>query len=240
VTPVFEEPMKAEMRGACEVALDQAGYEVVATPVRFILPAAMGLKGALVGDLQSLDGAGNRIFYHLRPGAIEVLPQWLANLARASHVLREGEFYVVVQETSPSLEKSCRAAGAGLLRLSDTGEMEMLIPYESVKPVDLTQQLAARTSKLRRLLDGKMKLVRDHISSRYQQVSAIVATLDEPVADAYVTRVEADYRLLDDWGDMISRELDALNAESPDSDISAVEELIAEGPRFPEAEERSA
>lgn len=237
MTPVFEEPLKAEMRGACEVALDQAGYEVVAKPVSFVLPASMGLKGALVGDIQSLDAAGNRTFYHLRPGAIDVLPQWLANLARASHLLREGEFYVVVQQSTPNLERSCRAAGAGLLHLTDTGEMDVLISYESVTPVDVGKATADRISKLRRQLDGKMKLVRDDISSRYQQVRSIVSTLDEPVADAYVTRVETDYRVLDDWGDTLSRELDSLNVESSEADFTAVEDLIVDGPKLPDEAE---
>jgi hypothetical protein len=226
---VFEEPSKSEMRAACEIAIDNAGFSLVANPIKVPLPAEMNLNGSLIGDLQSLDGEDNRTFYVLRATSIDALPKWVANHARASHMLKVGSFYVVVREYSPAFKQSCIAAGAGILRLNDENQFEVVADYDTVVPASVEETLARRVSTMRRSMERKLELKRGEIESKYQRVRLLVAEMDSVAADDYVGRVENEYKVLEDWATDVSGRLDAVGGNTSEATITALAETIQAG-----------
>src|SRR4051812_24700760 len=101
MTLPFEEPAKIEMRAACEVAIDQAGHQIVEKRVALAVEDP-GVEGRLKGDMQSLDSEGHRYCYYLRPRTGEALPEWLAKLASAAHGVPDIKLYIVVRDASPT------------------------------------------------------------------------------------------------------------------------------------------
>ncbi|MFM9877215.1 MAG: hypothetical protein ACKVOG_05110 [Rhodoglobus sp.] len=233
---VFEDPVKAEMRAACEVAIDQAGYQVASSPVK--IPIVGGLMGSLVGDLQSLDANEQRTFYYVRPSGKEALPKWLANIARASHALNVGEVYVVVREYSTVLKQSCIAAGAGLLLLNEDSVFEVALRYTDVAPVDIAAAIDRRQTELRRSMERKLDLRRSDLEQRHHRVNQLVAEMDDEIREAYVDQVERKYKALEDWGEEVARRLDEVNSETSDTFLSGVEDTINKGPAGFEDEEQ--
>lgn len=230
----FEEPAKTELRAACAVALDQAGYEVTPTLSRHPLPG--GLQGALEGDLQSLDGQDQRTFYYLRITMDDALPKWLANIARASHVVRAGEVYVVVRDFKPSLKTSCAGAGAGLLVITEDNKLEVVLRYAEVAPIDVEAVLAIRLDKMRRSMERKLDLAQTEIKSRHHLVSQLVSDMEPEAGDKYIRKLESEYRVAEDWADEVARRLDAITSETPSAEVDALEAMIARGPRVEEDE----
>lgn len=231
---VFEEPSKSEMRAACEVAIDQAGFQLAPSLVKVTLPSHSGLKGTLIGDLQSLDASENRTFYFLRATPIESLPKWLANLARASHSVGAGDFYIVVREFPPSFKLSCISSGAGLLRLSDDNQFEVVVSYNEVSPADADAALTEKLDDLRRTMERKMELESARIEQLYHRVSQLVSTMPSAVADNYRTSVEQQYKTLETWSMEMSRQLDNVSSATLPAAFAALEESILAGPTIQE------
>ena len=134
LTTVFQEPAKTEMVSRCKIAIDLAGYDLVDPPVKVQLPDTSELQGVLKGDLQSLDGEMVRYCYYVRANEMPILPTWLANLAEVCHDISDTKFYIVVPETNPGFERSCKAAGAGLLLLSDDNEFQHVLNFDTTLP----------------------------------------------------------------------------------------------------------
>ena len=231
----FEEPSKTEIRAACAIAIEQAGFEVSINPVSLQLPPSLNLKGTLTGDLQSVDASGNRKIYFVRPGVDDSLAKWLVNYARASHLIQQAELYVVVKEFSESFKESCISAGAGLLRLTDDGTFEVEVDWNDVSPIDISAELDQKTSDMRRAMEAKLKLGRGEIQERYQSVTKIVSIMDSKTGDKYISRVEQDYKSLDDWGLKISQQLDSITPDTTASALKSIQEAIEVGPVLSES-----
>ena len=92
-----------EMCDRCEIAIDQAGHELVDEPVPVDIPGDIGILGGIKGDLQSIDDDGYRYCYYVRTSKDAALPGWLANLAPAAHQISNTKVYLVAPETSSSL-----------------------------------------------------------------------------------------------------------------------------------------
>jgi len=232
---VYEEPTKAEMRGSCEIAIEQAGYEVAGTLERVVLPSELGLKGAIIGDLQGIDGNGRRVYYYIRPSVGDALPKWLANLARASHSVSSGDFYVVVRHYTAAFRQACVSAGSGLLQLTDDSTFDVIVDYEDVSPSGVETELAGQLSALRREMERKIELRRKDIEGRYQSVTRLVAEITN--GDAYVERVEMEYRELEEWGLDLSRRMDEASEDPSPGAIAAIREMVTRGPVPPESGE---
>jgi len=218
------------MRAACEIAIDQAGLQLSPSLVKIPMTQESGLRGSLIGDLQSLDADDNRIFYFLRAVPIDALPKWIANFARASHALDAGEVYIVVRDYTPAFKQSCADAGAGILRLTDDNAFETVLAYSEATPVDIEQALAARQSELRRGMELKLELMRGEIEQRYQRVSHLVAEMNTEIADEYVNRVEQEYKTLDAWATEMSAKLDAIRADTTPAALAVIEDAVRTGP----------
>lgn len=229
--PVLEDPAKGELREACEVAIDQAGYELVSSMVR--VPLVSGLSGSLLGDLQSVDGTGRRTFYYLRAAPGDTLPKWLANLARESHELHAGDFYIVVRDYVPAFEQACIAAGAGLLVLTQDNAFQVVVNYADLTPHAVEAAFAAQIDELRRSLERKLELARGDVEQRYQRVKVLVSDMDHEFGEKYVEEVEREYKGLDDWSLDISRQLDGVAARPSAAALVSISEAIVRGPAVP-------
>lgn len=218
------------MRARCEIAIDQTGHELSATVVKVELAAGSEILGGLRGDLQSLDGEGIRYCYYLRPGSDEVLPKWLSNLARASHHLRGVKLYIVVYELITSFERSCKAAGAGLLVLTEDNVFDHQLDFDTTLPEELEGTFKARLDGLRRAMESKLALNLDRLQDRFNQIGDLTREMPDDVAEKYRQRVEREHRLWSAWGDDLSGLLDAAATNRSAADLDAIEEFIEEGP----------
>jgi len=229
----YEDPAKTNLRQATEVAIDQAGLQLVGTKVKVTLEKVPDLRGNLVGDIQSLNAQEERTFYFVRPGNADTLPKWLTNYARASHVVREGSLYVVVREYTQKFEAACRAAGAGLLRLTDDEELEEVVSYDSLVPAGSPAAVSEELSQLRRRMEGTTALRQSEHESRYARVSDLVAGMDGTSGDKYIEKMERSLRAVHDWSYEVSTMLDEAELEPTEGRLSQIRELVKAGPRDP-------
>ena len=188
LTTTFQEPAKTEMVSRCEAAIDSAGYELVDPPVRIALPSTSELMGVLKGDLQSLDSEGSRYCYYVRPNELRVLPTWLANLAEACHEISDTKLYVVVPESNPGFERSCRAAGAGLLLLSDDNEFEHVLDFDAILPDAKDEVFSTEIKRLRADLVSKLDLKLGELRNRFESIGELTAGMSEEVASELQAR----------------------------------------------------
>jgi hypothetical protein len=226
----YEDPEKTKMRSAIAIAIDQAGFTYADEPLRVPLGQESGLFGSLLGDEQSVDNDGVRTFYYLRPGRDSAVPKWIANLARASHAAGAGRVYIVVTEYETALIESCKEVGAGLLKITDDSVFELIVDYEETAPRSLEEARENRITVMRRDMERRFELERTDIDARHSQSASIIAGMDGDAADRYMNQFDAEHRNLDDWGDDMSRRLDALGARSTQAEITEVEVLIQAGP----------
>ncbi|MCH1881895.1 hypothetical protein [Agrococcus sp. ARC_14] len=218
------------MRALAEIAIDQAGFDLVGVPERIALPSDSRIGGSLLGDLQSVDADGVRTFYYLRPVRDLAVPKWIANLARASHAAPAGHVYIVAADHTPQLVDSCKQSGCGLLRLTSEGVFEIVVDYSETSPRTLEDALEVQLTRMRRDMERKIELARTDIDARYGQSATIIASMEGDAGDRYKNGFDAEYRSIDAWGDDISRRLDILGAESLVNEVSEVEALILNGP----------
>jgi hypothetical protein len=230
VSTPFEDPTKSEMRARCEIAIDQAGHQVVGV-IKVQLPDGATIRGGLLGDLQSVDGDGVRYCYYLRPGQDAALPKWLANLARVAHVVSGTKLYVVASEQFlPSFERSCRAAGAGLLVLTDDNLFSHELDFDQTLPEELERDFQERLDALRREMETKLSLNQDIMKERFNQIGDLTREMPDDVAEKYRQNVERDHRLWGEWGESTSARLDAALASRNSADLDTLKQAIEAGP----------
>ena len=222
----FEDPRKTDMRGRCEVAIDAAGYELVAAPVARQVP---GLNGAIRGDLQSLDGEDVRCAYYLRPEGDKPVPQWIVTLAEAARDLGDLRLFVVVTRVSEVLEKSCRAAGVGLLHLTQEDTFDLVVDPDEIDPAALQEQLRARVEDARRRLELKLNLNKSALEENYSRVNDLTTGMPQKTRDDYIEKVEEAINRWEGWSQRISEMLDEARSTSNEQLLEAAENLIEEG-----------
>ena len=228
----FEDPTKTDMRGRCEIAIDQSGHEIVTNPVKVVLRPDCEIRGGLRGDLQSTDGEGIRYCYYLRPGAADALPKWLANLAAETHRIGGTKLYVVAYEVSVAFERSCKAAGAGLLLLTNEDAFEHRLDFDTTLPEVLETEFKANIDRLRREMESKLKLNQERLVARFNEIGDLTREMPEEVVDKYEGSVEREYRIWTSWSEGISAGLDIAFATRSSADLEAIARLIDDGPEF--------
>lgn len=230
----FEEPAKVEMRAGCEVAIDQAGFQLISPPDPIAVPdelsTRLALQGRPKGDLQSADGDGTRTCYYLRPRAEDALPEWLAKLATAAHSLSGVKVYIVVLEASPTFEKACKMAGAGLLVLTEDREFNVILDFDSTLPEALDAELKEAITIARRDLETKRDLNLKELQGRFEKVGELTQGMAPEVADPYITGVERLYKIWVEWSDEQSAQLDAVLADRDFAALGRIKEAIERGP----------
>lgn len=218
------------MRDRCGVAIDQAGHEQVTVLASYPLPAEGGLRGAIKGDLQSVDAEGKRYCYYLRPQADRVLPKWLANLALASHGMSEVKLYVVAEEPSPEFQKSCRTAGAGLLELTLDDSFSHLLEYDELTPENPDAAFNSSVDEIRRLMEAKLEVNLVALQHRVERISEATQGMADDIAENYTSVVERNFAVWTKWGDDMSQRLDTVFAARDEASLALVRRDIEAGP----------
>lgn len=229
ISTEFEDPAKTELRAACEVAIDQAGYQLASKLERVKMPD--GLFGVLRGDLQSVDANNQRTFYYIRSVEDDVLPKWLATIARASHQLRAGEMYIVVQSYSSQFKQSCANAGAGLLVLNEDTMFDVVLSWSEVAPATLEENLEDLLKQLRRDMETKLKLATEGIQARHERITNLVFDMADKAGDEYLRKIESEYKETEDWGIEVSRLLDGVTSTSQSGMLARIREMVDVGPQ---------
>jgi hypothetical protein len=227
-TTTFEDPRKTDLRERVAIALDAAGYEVVVEPEPIQMPGEE-LQGAIVGDIQSVDADGARTVYCLRVSSARPIPQWLANWSRATLEIDGVSLYVVVdEEPSAELDRSCRAAGAGLLILRSDG-LEAVIKAGEIPAELRDRQCAERVTDLRRKMETRLRLQLDAIQSNYTSAQELTATFPDDVQDDYMSDIESHADRWRRWAEDISQALDSVASTCDEEEFELIEEMLERG-----------
>ncbi len=227
----FEEPRKRDLRERAAIALDAAGYEVAEQIEPIDPPPELALQGKILGDLQARDQEDARYVVFVRTDPRRPVPQWIANSARAAHRLEAVYVYVIAEESTPALEQSARACGAGLLILPNPGTLTEVIDPRVVDPAIENQALAARAKRLRRRLETKLELLQASSEEDFAQVGQITAPMPQDVGGGYLSTVEEEAVRFREWGEEMSLELDRVAADPSPSALGEVERAIELGPQ---------
>jgi hypothetical protein len=229
----FEDPRKAELRARCEVAIDAAGYELVGTLVSF--PFIGTLKGAIKGDLQSIDGESIRYVYYLRPAGKKALPQWLISAAESARRYPEIRLFVVSEEVGELLERSCASQGMGLLKVTEDNTFEMLVNPVEFEEEQTAKEFAERVTAARRQMERKLRLKTKALTDDYGTVATLTEGMPARTRDQYIEDVEGAVALWEEWGRQISELLDAAAAFKNSPQLLAAQELIEAGISDPDS-----
>jgi hypothetical protein len=226
----YEEPRKTELRTHALAAIESAGYEPLPEPVAIPLPGS-DLQGGILGDIQALDGDGRTHAYYVRPEGDKPVPQWLANYAIASHDLPDVRVFVVVEESSAELERSCRGCGAGLLRVDvETHSIEVLVGPDEFDRSRLDAAFKEAVKTVRRRMETRLQLNQDKISDDFAAVDKITADMDPDERDAYIGKIEQRAMEWRDWSDSISERLDAVYMANDPDELALIERDVGRGP----------
>lgn len=224
----YESPAKTEMRTRCEVAVDQAGHQLVTAPRAVDLPGA-SIQGRLRGDLQSLDDEGVLYCYYVRPVVDDLLPQWLVDFGQHVRRAAETKLIVVYYEASAELEQSCIAAGVGLVVLTEDNRFEQIVNFDDVQPESVAKEIAERVKELRRELDRKLDVQRTSLTSRIADVNELTQGMTEEMIANFLSNLETRLKRVDDWAYDVSKRLDGLAADFTETDFEHVKAAIESG-----------
>jgi hypothetical protein len=229
----FVAPAKVEMLERVRIAIDQAGFELVESSTPVDLPAESG-HARLKGDAQSLDDNGTRCCYYIRPGNVDAVPKWLANLMRASHGVPGVAVYMVVEAVVVAVEKACQAAGGGLLLLTEDNEFEQILNYETTLPEALDAEFEERATGARRTMELKFEQAKVELNDRRTTVVKLTTGMDPDTGEKYAEGVEGLIRIWDDWSFEVSRSLDKVHVSRNMEELTRLEALIGRGPELPD------
>lgn len=226
----FEDPAKTEMRARTEIAIDAAGFEPVENLKAVPLPEGSAIRGGIKGDLQSLDSEGLRHCYYLRPSGNGVVPQWIASLATAAQELEDCVVYVVVDEPSVEMTASCKAAGAGLVLLTEDSTFEWLVDPSDWTPNIDREAFLAGVREVRRVLESKLDINVSAIDANYARTQQLTMGFTSEKRDGYIADLEAARVMWIEWGDEMSAALDRVAAQEDPAELAVVATRIESGP----------
>jgi hypothetical protein len=234
----FEDPRKADLRKRAMVALEASGHQIIDDPAPILLPPEIGLKGAIAGDIRTSDSDGVVYAHYVRTEASRPLPQWLANLATASHQLPNIRVFVIVQESTLVVEQSCRACGAGLLVVVDDSDyrLDMRVDPAEFSPEATRDKIHNQISAVRRRLETRLDLEMAAAKSRYTETTAAVIGMPADTAEIYLARAEGRATEVRAWADDLSVRLDAVTTSGDSSQLDSIARLVDRGPSTSEAE----
>jgi hypothetical protein len=226
----FEDPRKTELRERVSAAIDAAGYELI-EPRPIKLPPELQLKGAIIGDIQSIDGDQVVHAFYVRTEWNRAVPQWLANLSLAAHKMRGVKVYIVVEQVSSTIERTCRASGTGLLRIGGTHPyaLEQIVNPDEYSAETQTEIHREEVRKLRRLLEGKLTMNLRAVGDNYAKVQELTQGMTPDRRDFYISTVEDTDKRWREWGVRISERLDELSGTPDEEELRATAREIERG-----------
>ncbi|CAN5517116.1 hypothetical protein BH20CHL6_BH20CHL6_07960 [soil metagenome] len=227
----FEDPRKSDLRARTTLALRSSGHDVMEEPRAIPLPEGHGLRGAILGDVQALDPASVRCAYYLRPEWDRALPQWVANLALAAQEMDGVRVCIVVDNVSAIMERTARAAGASLLRLTgdDLFQLETIVDAAEYETDRRLQRHRDKVRKLRRALEEKLDAHVTEARESYPKFKELTKDMPPARREQYVAAVDDLVTKAREWGERLSGRLDEVAASGDDNDLQAIRQAIDEG-----------
>jgi len=225
----FEDKEKWELRHRCRRAIDSAGYTLVDPPARIEIPQKYNLHGALTGDLQARDSDDRLILFYLRTPNQKTIPGWLQNLARAALEIEGVDLYVVVDQVSPALRRSCKASGAGLLELGESMDFSLVLAPDRERISASADEVAEKVRILRRKLEERIKATEIGLEQDLATIHQLIRGMDKKKQNEYQAYVKEEWNRLQEWKDDISTRLDTAQASPENSNLTAIESDIERG-----------
>jgi hypothetical protein len=147
------------------------------------------------------------------------------------------QVYVVVEEDSAILEQTCRAAGAGLLRIQEDNTFDLLVDPTEYDAAHRDAEFSAKVSELRRRLESKLNLQLTAVQENFARVNEMTSGMLPEKRDGYIRSVEETDSLWRGWGDEVSQRLDEVDASRDGNELKVIERMIVEGAVQAEEEE---
>lgn len=229
MTAPFEDPSKTRLVGRTRVAIEKLGQILTEPPEPIDLP---GLAARLKGDAQSKDSSDRKRAYFCVPYAATVLPGWIVTYARSARQLEDVGVYVVLdgEEYDPAIEETCKAAGAGLLVVTQDDDFDLKLDFFGILPTELEAAFVEAVSQARRSLDARLDAERAAISQRREVVVELTAQMDDAKAERYRATLESDSQTVSEWADGLAEQLDKVTATMDAKALQAVSDAISAGP----------
>lgn len=230
MTTELEDPRKTDLRERCETAVDAAGYAVQSDRPATPWPDGVGLKGTLLGDVVANDGQGNRDVYFVRVDGSKALPAWLAKATEGSFAMSDTRIIVVAEDPGDVLIATCRAAGAGLAKLTQADRLEVVAEYGPPDRSQQSKQFRAKLKEVRRKLDTKLRLNENNLEESFRDSALVTSGMPPKRRDQYLDSIEnvmVDWR---EWGDETGERLDALAATEDLDELERIEQEIIARP----------
>jgi len=225
----YEDPRKSSMRTLLSVALDIAGIEEV-EPEPIPVPDDVSSFGKILGDAHSVADGDVRTIYILRPDPSKPLPGWAVQFARAAHQIDNLRIVVVVDHMTVVIEKTCRAAGVGLLLLDESATLTIYIDPEDIDPAQIEKDCLDQVRDLRRRLDKKVGLIEAETAKRFADTTELTSNMSDEMQKQYIGYIEAEAERADDWARGISELLDKAETECVPGELEDVSEALLNGP----------
>jgi hypothetical protein len=227
----FEDPKKTDMRERVRIAVEASGMVLIEPPDKIAPPADAGIKGYIVGDLQALDSENVVHVFCLQLRGDKAIPQWLASWARAAHGLAKVRVHTVVEERTAILERSCVAAGAGLLELATDVDYQLrtIVDGQAYSPEATAAETKARLKDLRRRVITKMDANLETLKTGRAKISEHAQGLSSVNQEKYLQANESEQRSWRDWGDNLGQLLDEAAAEPSEALLARIEEELERG-----------
>lgn len=219
------------MRERVKIALEASGLLPLDEPERIMPLESARLKGGIIGDVQALDSEGVVHAFYLRMTGDKAVPQWIANLATAAHSMEKVRVHIVVEQSSAILERSCRAAGAGLLELVTEGDYQLrkIVDGNAYSPEARAAEFALKVKALRRRLETKMDSQVKILTDKYGKLSEDTQGMSQARQERYVESVEGDIQRWRDWGERLSLLLDEATATLDENVLATVTRELEQG-----------
>lgn len=229
MTAPFEDPAKTQLVGRARVAIEKLGQVLIDPPEPIDLP---GHAARLKGDAQSSDSSDRKRSYFCVPYAARVLPGWIATYARSARELENVGVYVVLDGAAydPEIEASSKAAGAGLLVVTQDDDFDVKFDFFAILPAELAAAFAEAVFQARRSLDARLDNERAAITQRREVIVELTAQMDDAKAERYRAALEADSQRVSEWAEGLAEQLDKVTATMDAGALDAVRDAIAAGP----------
>jgi hypothetical protein len=195
------------------------------------VPEASRLKGGIIGDVQAMDSDGTRHAFYVMTVGDKAVPQWIANLAVAAHSMHGIRVHIVVEQSSAILERSCRAAGAGLLELVTEGDYQLrtIVDGKEYSPEARSADVATKVKALRRRIETKMDANVKALTDKYGKVGEYTRGMPQPRQEEYAEAIEGEIRRWREWGERLTALLDEATATLDENILLTVTKEIEQG-----------
>jgi hypothetical protein len=167
----------------------------------------------------------------LRVDPAKPIPQWIASFARAAQELEDVRVYVVAADPSDETARSCRAAGAGLISVTNEQACTLVVDPSEFEADGLRDAILIKARSIRKRLTTKYELTRNALEANYTTADQITRrsgrTADRGV---FLEGIEEAYERLRDWEQEIAGRLDAVVVSLDQDELRSIEQLLQAGP----------